>query len=409
MDQHSLSSLPSELLQEIFDDLPIADCQSIRDAHAKTTRKHDFENVYDDRVCLHRYFTRHGLNGKQMVDILTNTHAFLIGSRALEFFVPGSIAEDSDWNFIIENSLPMKYEFMKSMENIGVVWHDVADKILIRMIGDQKDICALPDQLEDALTRLKQRVDHDDYEARSVIDDMLDRLETSNIGLMPGSYVAMWYIEGERIASTQVDEDDPPPYIGSRDETSGTIIINGVKKHITLSFNDPFGGKKSLMKFLHDMPLSITQCIVTGFGAVHLYGKEACKNVSYRWTDMLSPWNVDYNVRARSVTESYLSRGIKIMYRPWNAKDLTVSRNSNNNQSIKILSPPQPEWGIGIWKELQHQYLDIKWSESCMYTSHLPNLDACNFPKELIDVMSQFENRMPLNYQREYMERHGIN
>lgn len=408
MDQHNLSSLPNELLQDVFDDLPISDCQSIRDAHTNTTRKRDFESVYDDRISLQRYFTNHGLNGKQMMEILTNTHAFLIGSRALEFFVPGSITGESDWNFIIESSTPMKYEFMKSMESIGVVWHDLAGKIEMRMIRDLKDICALPDQIEDALIKLKQRVDHDDYEARSLIDEMLDRLRTSNIGLVPGSYVAMWYEEGRGIVSTQVDEDDPSGYTGSRDETSGTIVINGMKKYLTLRFNDPFGGKRSLMKFLHDMPLSITQCILTGFGAVHLYGKEACKNVSYRWTDILSPWNVDYNVHARNVIESYLRRGVKIMYRSWDSKDLTVSRKSSDNQCIKIMSPVQHGWDIGLWKELQHQYLDMKWSESCMYTSHLPNLDACNFPKELIDAMNQFEDRLPLKYQREYMERHGI-
>jgi hypothetical protein len=204
MDQHNLSSLPNELLQEIFDDLPIADCQSIRDAHAKTTRKHNFENVYGDRISLQRYFTRHGLNGQEMVNILINTHAFLIGSRALEFFVPRSAVPESGWNFIIEDSFVMKYKFMKLMETMGVVWHDLADRIHIRMIKDVKDICALPDQIEDALVKLKLRVDHNDYEARSLIDDMVSRLETSNLGLMAGSYVAMWHTEDGRIVSTQV-------------------------------------------------------------------------------------------------------------------------------------------------------------------------------------------------------------
>jgi hypothetical protein len=408
MDQLNLSSLPNELLQEIFDDLPITDCQSITDAHAKTTRKQDFVSVYDDRISLQRYFTRHGLDGKQMMDILVSTHAFLIGSKALEFFLPGSIVEDSDWNFIIEDSFAMKYEFMRSMESMGVVWHDLADKIQMRMIRDLKDICALPDQIEDALIKLKDRVEHDDYEANTAIDDMLNSLNVLRVGLASSSYVAMWYTTGEQIRSIQVDEDDLPDHTGSRNETSGTIMIDGVKVNVTLSFNAPFGGKKSLMKFLHDMPLSISQCIVTGFGAVHLYGKDACKNISYRWTDIFSAWNLEYHLHTRTIIESYLKRGIKIMYHPWDAKDQAISRNSDDDQSIKILSPVRPGWNTQLWKELQYQYLYMKWSQFCMYTNHHPHLDAWNFPKELVDAMNQFDDRMPLNDQRKYMDLHGI-
>lgn len=408
MESKDLSSLPSELLQEIFDGLSIAHCQSIKDSYANSERKDDFEGVYQDRVSLHRYFTSHGLNGKQMMKILANSHAFLIGSRALEFFVPGSITEDSDWNFIIKDSFAMKYEFMTLMETIGVVWHDLADKIHMRMITNLKDICALPDQIEGALVKLKERIEHDDYEAGVMIDDMLDSLNASRVGMMPGSYVAMWYTTDDQIRSIEVDENDLPDYTRSRNETSGTIMIHGVKRNVTLSFNAPLGGKRSLMKFLHDMPLSISQCIVTGFGAVHLYGKEACKNVSYRWTDIFSPWNVEYNLHARTTIESYIKRGVKIMYHPWNTKDQSISRDSDDDQCIKILTPVLSGWDGELWKELQHQYLDMRWSEFCMHTVHIPHPDAWNFPQELVDTMNQFDDRMPLNHQMEYMELHGI-
>jgi hypothetical protein len=408
MDQHNLSSLPNELLQEIFDDLPITDCQSIRDAHAKTTRKGDFEDVYDDRVSLHRYFTNCGLDGKQMVNILANSHTFMIGSRALEFFVPQSATSQSDWNFFMEYCPIMIYQFMKSMEKMGVVWDDLAERIYRRILEDRKDVCATPIQLRDAAKTLRERYGNFDDQATTTLEDMIEIMNDAEIRDGGNRRMVVWYDEDEMLNFDPVNNHEAHQYANSRDQLSGKITIDGEELPITLSFSNEHHNKYRLMAFLHRFPLSIMQCTITGFGAVHLYGKEACKKLSYRWEAPSFSQNHEKGPESRKAITSYLDRGFDIRYQPWTKNHLQNTRQSSDNRCIQILSPVNDDWDIDLWKEMQHQYLDIAWSEMCMDTVHIPNPDSGNLPKELSEMMYEIENTFLLKLDNEYLQFYGV-
>jgi hypothetical protein len=408
MDQHNLSSLPNELLQEIFDDLPITDCQSIRDAHAKTTRKGDFENIYNDRVSLHRYFTNHGLDGKKMVNILANSHAFIIGSRALEFFVPESIASESDWNFFMEYSPPMIYEFMTSMEKMGVVWNSLDRRIYIRMIYDCKDICARPNEMINAIETLRQKYDGLDPETEDLIHTMQYLTESITSYSDGSGWIKLWYNDDGSIEGSIIPEDQLHTHTDEQDDVFGRITIDGIQFNVTLSFSEQYQGKGRLMQFLHKFPLSILQCTISGFGAIHLYGKEACKQMSYKWEAPSFGQIVEKGSRARELVVLYLDRGFDIRYQPWKKSQVHTARSSNENGCIRILCPAYHNWDTDFWKEMQHQYLDIKWAEMCTDTIHIPNPDSGNLPKELSEMMHKFESVLSLKLNTEYLQSYGV-
>jgi hypothetical protein len=414
MDQNNLSLLANELLQEIFDDLSIIDCQSIRDAHVNNVRKNDFSKLYEERKSLHRYFTNNGFNGKKMMNILATTHAFLIGSRALEFFVPGSVSSKSDWNFFIEDSFPKVCDFMKSMEKIGVTWDTLDDTIYKRMIQGRKHIYGMLESIEEALKKLHERFGNDD-ESDAILNDMMDQLDLAKSHGYNSCPIILSFDEDDetvnehgRICYTAVDEDTPNAAIDARYPICGQIKINEEETPITLSLSTGYGGKSSLMGFLHKHPLSITQCLITGFGAVHLYGEQACKRVSYRWESRSSLWIPNDNIRSREQVISYLQRNFTIKYRPLKDMQSRVFRNSNDDLSIKILVDATFSWNSDYWKEMQHRYLDLEWTEVGINTVYIRNNDIKNPSQELSEMILVFQQAMILRLDIEYLDSHGI-
>jgi hypothetical protein len=409
MDQRNLSSLPVELLQQIFDNLPITDCESITNAHSDTTRKSDFEGVYEDRSSLHRYFTNSGLDGKQMMKILSSCHVFLIGSRSLEFFVPGSIQQHSDWNFLMDYSPTSTHEFMSSMETMGVVWDDLADRIYKRVVENTDDICVMPHQIEDIVTKLHSRYNglHDEIDVK--ISAIVHELTVTAMNTGPDGWIVVLYDDNQHICSHPIDKNQQQYYPDTANGASGMIKIDNVETEVTLSFNPTYrGGRLQMPNILHKFPLSILQCMITGFGALHLYGKEACERVSYRWEPPFSTAYMERDSRCEEMLISYLKRGFTIKYHPWNGDHLGVSRSSNENESIRILSPVQSGWNKTLWAEVQQAYFDLKWRELTMHTESNEYSYTGILSEALEEVMCYSTGIAVPKAHKEYLNYHGI-
>jgi hypothetical protein len=58
-----------------------------------------------------------------------DTGCVLSGSRALEYFVPGSTTPHSDWDFYVPGYKESVYEMINALTRCGVLWHLEADSI----------------------------------------------------------------------------------------------------------------------------------------------------------------------------------------------------------------------------------------------------------------------------------------
>jgi hypothetical protein len=376
------------------------------DAHTNTTRKHDFETLYKDRISLQRYFTNNGFNGKEMINILATSHAFVIGPRALEFFVPQTIGSESGWNFYIDNSEIKVYKFMRSMEKIGVVWDDLITRIQQRIINHQEEVCGTQHDFEIAFNELSKTIDENTEDGIG-LHHMIEEYQYIQSEVLSSDRIIFWHGDDGSIISSPVNEENQHRGHDCRNEVHGSIMIDGNKIPITLCLNRAYGKGFDVVKFLHKYRLSIMQCMLTGFGAIHLYGKEACKKISYKWEPPMSPWEVNQNIRSREEIASYLDKGFTIMYHPWSKKEPELTRDSKND-SIKILSTCHFGWNEDYWKEMQYQYLDIRWTESCINTIHIPNPDSGNLPHELSNMMDNFYVTMGHELNMTYLRSYGI-
>jgi hypothetical protein len=68
---------------------------------------------------------------------MSRNFVYLSGSRSLDFFVPGSTTENSDWDFYVPNDSMHVSAFLADMENIGVMWYSPLQEIVRLMEGEK--------------------------------------------------------------------------------------------------------------------------------------------------------------------------------------------------------------------------------------------------------------------------------
>ncbi|KAF2864269.1 hypothetical protein K470DRAFT_291976 [Piedraia hortae CBS 480.64] len=67
---------------------------------------------------------------------MSKSYVYLSGPRSLEYFVPGSSSEDSDWDFYVPHSPEHKGELILALQGLGVHWLGRKDEILAVALGE---------------------------------------------------------------------------------------------------------------------------------------------------------------------------------------------------------------------------------------------------------------------------------
>ena len=111
-----INRLSAELLEEIFSYLPLKD--SI--AFGRTC--HKMSELMRDRADPVLYLSRDFDYPLSLLYMLGDTGSVISGSRALEFFVPGSTSEDSDWDFYVPGTIQGVLSMMHELSHNGVTW-----------------------------------------------------------------------------------------------------------------------------------------------------------------------------------------------------------------------------------------------------------------------------------------------
>ncbi|KAI9036323.1 uncharacterized protein KD926_002087 [Aspergillus affinis] len=118
-----MENLPVELLTEITSTLNISDATSAQRASAPIgTRANPFA-----------YLRRTFGNPLELMSAMMETGTIISGSRALEYFEPGSIDDSSDWDFIVHPDDTAIGLMLRTLECSGVTW-DVDIGIFDRLL-----------------------------------------------------------------------------------------------------------------------------------------------------------------------------------------------------------------------------------------------------------------------------------
>lgn len=154
--------LPVEILSKVFSLLSIRDCRAAADAHryvvervsddisssAEYLRVNNDIKRYGDqakrtlsyRLSVNMYLGNYFPNVDMLFKSMIFNNAVISGSRAIEFFVPGCITENSDWDIYIADHDQKVTKFMDDMKSNGIKWITKVDEFKDLLDDDSEEI-----------------------------------------------------------------------------------------------------------------------------------------------------------------------------------------------------------------------------------------------------------------------------
>lgn len=398
------SGIPNEITQDIFDRLPIYECRSMVDAQTKTHEYERTKAIYDERVSLERYFTRNLYDGKKMMKLLAESDSYLFGSRVIQYFSPGAIDNDSDWNFNMSSSPRLRCHFMKTMEEFGVEWQDATTSFLNSIKTGDMTVVMKRSELDFVIEDSKR------FE--------LSELHTLAIKLFSDSSRYIPRLEGidtilffnGKIAENGLSCVDVTSERNSTEFTNmmsleGIMTFKGKEMKIEAVFvNDP---EYTHIEMIHDFCFSIQQCFITGFGAVHMYGKLAASNTSYKWDRPEFLSDGSNREKTNYLTHKYTLRGYQITLRPYDKKSMLKTRSYCDSGSIFIPHPNHLGCADDIWNLMQMKSCHMHWIENRFDTYFLYTKYSNYFSQHIMDKCKNLKESMAMPLDEEYLTMHA--
>ncbi|KAJ6445192.1 glucose 1-dehydrogenase [Purpureocillium lavendulum] len=106
-------------LQGVVNKLSLADAMTLRDAF---TYSSILEQCYSTRVDPVSYLSKKFKHPVTLLSAMFDTGCILVGSRALEFFVPGSSRDESAWKFFVPGYKESVSDMINALDKSGVAW-----------------------------------------------------------------------------------------------------------------------------------------------------------------------------------------------------------------------------------------------------------------------------------------------
>lgn len=413
----SFSSLATELLQQIFDYLPIHDSRSVKDAYSHNQLHDKFKKIYGERISIVRYFNNYGIDGKSVMKILAESHAVVVGSRALEFFVPGYATGESDWNFYVPPSKYFQYHFFKSMESQGVEWQELYEVLYRQVIQKMGHMTLTNKNLSLCIHKLKT-MDLDDWESAALhdIEESYQLLVDDVVGINDATILMLFYEDDDMVkVSTGPGRSERREYNRLTD-AFGQWKLGRMTYSINISFGQyAISNHKSIM---HTIPVSSHQCFISGFGAQHMYGIAASKNIAYRWEnkmmleDRLSPMNPEISSPFGQIINKLLNRRFVVQYRQVNDNLEPVIFQPYGQGSICIPHRDRFGWDEKYWLLMSRYALYHMWKEHLFKTRE--HMGYTRRDHKAVEYQNKFHIACPdereklIPYDESYMYRHGF-
>jgi hypothetical protein len=401
------SGIPNEITQDIFDRLPIYECRSVVDAHAHEDWHDDYERmkaIYDERVSLERYFTRNLCDGKKMMRLLAESDSYLFGSRVIEYFSPGALDEDSDWNFHVSSSPRLRCHFMKSMEEFGVEWQDATTSFFNSIKTGHMTIVMKRSELDFVIEDSK-RFELSDFHklAIKVFTD-----SSRHIRHFMGVDTVLFFegaIAEGMLHCRDVTIDRESNDFANMMSLEGTIDFRGKEMKIEVVFvNDP---EYTHTELIHDYCFSIQQCFISGFGALHMYGKLVASNVSYKWNRVEFLSDDSNREKTNHLAHKYTMRGYQIRLRPYEKDSAINNRSHCDSESIFIAQLNHLGCNDDIWNLMQMKSCHMYWVENRFDTYFKYTKYSNYFSRHTMNQCKEFRESVTIPLDEEYLTMHA--
>lgn len=326
-----LLRFPLEVIEKVFSYCSIRDVELCLEAYGNLQDRYSDMHFWDDdREPLHKhqwydklwqsaksrvdprlYLNTHFSNPTELLNNMVLNDVCISGSRALEFFVGDATDSNSDWDFYIPNNHQKIFNFMEYMKSIGVKWHNTLEYFKSKIDNEEEEMSMSFLELH-FLSKTKRFQSNPQYLVQCIEDLVMQYEEKADSIDEIRSYPDSFKLSCRR-------KDQSIKYIIIVPDAYQFIsLIHGSLKHkqreISIQLIIVDNKTNSVLDALLSFHISIVQCVITGFMAVHMYANDAYSRNSKIWaTDY-----ADCEVREMKILQSiqkYMDRGFKF-FRP---------------------------------------------------------------------------------------------
>lgn len=120
-----MPQLSYDIISEITSYLPLAQVQCTARLLGSTVK--ESKNIYSTRTSYYNLFAKLVPNVEVLIKCMLDNNCWLFGSRAAQFFIPGSCLNGSDWNFLVDD-YTRAIRVQATLTRLGTIWEEYDGK-----------------------------------------------------------------------------------------------------------------------------------------------------------------------------------------------------------------------------------------------------------------------------------------
>ncbi|KAM0554137.1 hypothetical protein ACHAPJ_006936 [Fusarium lateritium] len=299
-------------LQHIVDQLHIGDALQLKKSFPQDPT---LEKCYATRISTARYLSRAFKYPITLLAAMFDTGCVISGSRALDYFIPGSTTVESDWDFYVPGYKESVADMIRALSASGVAWDLEGNGIASALSRDGSVTIrrAVLESLCSWILGLEQA------EASDLMGEtlygVLSAFQKIQGHEWAATYVANQHTDG-RISLEPGEADEPrtSEHAVSYPDSAGhpfSMIRGAVQtkeglQSVQLIIGCHYSGIRSCLSFIKDFYASHVQCFISGWCATHMYYHHASSKNPIRWESSFSSGS---RVPVERAIQKYRERG----------------------------------------------------------------------------------------------------
>jgi hypothetical protein len=314
--------------------LSLSDALAVKEAFPD---HNGLQNAYKLRASPLTYISETFNHPLTIMSVLFDTGGFFGGSRASEWFVPGSATPESDWDIYIPGYKESVADVVNAFSLGGVVWDLGADRIASELaIKGTTTISAntmrafsswiRPDVAKDRAIELMGKQLYDIIQAFKSIEHHLDKTYTISLGSQHEIHITSErYQRGEPYADDETYHD---PMGNKFNILRGSIKTKSGTQPVQLIIGRHYSGVRGCMSYVKDFYATHVQCFIGGWCAGHMYYELTSRKRADLWQKLGQSTAVDKAVA------KYKQRGF--MFSEPDAAETPVVRRFCDDRALLI-------------------------------------------------------------------------
>ncbi|KAL6887147.1 hypothetical protein HDV57DRAFT_488136 [Trichoderma longibrachiatum] len=295
---------------DIMKRLSITDAEAMPQASGNNFTLREY---FEKRISPVEYLSKTFSYPVMLLSVMFDTGCILSGSRALEFFLPGSTRPDSDWDFYVPGYAESVADIISALSLSGVTW-DLEGQRLEKELMANGSVTVRREVLIALSTWYGRFACTPPQRTGTALHDIaleFRRLKHEE-GTNSNGYTITRHSDGMiniTAKDTKIGENVSIYEDGLGRQFSllqGSIKTASGKESVQLMIGTNVAGMKSCMSFVKDFYASHVQCFLSGWCAVHLHYKRTHKRQAILWQS-----RGQNPAKVRAAVDKYERRGFE--------------------------------------------------------------------------------------------------